>query len=111
MTRCSACLTAIWSRSDSQGHSGYAGALQIAQFGAESITSISKFALVHYCGFLCGPSAGEVEEHGDWKIESSLQLDAFTGSVEATAAVSLAKAVTRYMIHDAVDRVDEQERG
>jgi hypothetical protein len=52
-----------------------------------------------------------VEKHRDWKMENSLQLDAFTSSVEATTAVSLAKAVTRYMIHDAVDRVDEQERG
>jgi hypothetical protein len=32
-------LTAICSRSDSQGHSGYAGALQMAQFGAASISA------------------------------------------------------------------------
>jgi hypothetical protein len=34
----SACLTAICSLSDSHEHSGYAGALHIAQFGAGSIT-------------------------------------------------------------------------
>lgn len=38
-TRCSACLTAMCRRSASQGHSGSAGALQMAQFGAKSISA------------------------------------------------------------------------
>ena len=54
MARCSACLTAICSRSDSQGHSGLAGALQMAQLGAASISSSSERRQEHYCELLCG---------------------------------------------------------
>lgn len=43
MARCSACLTAICSRSDSQEHSGYGGALQMAQFGDASISRVKAW--------------------------------------------------------------------
>lgn len=68
MARCSACLTAICSRSDSQGHSGYAGALQMAQFGAASISACSHESV----------AAGIITEHvspwlgggGGWRCAS-----------------------------------------
>lgn len=62
MARCSACFTAICRRSDSQGHSGKAGALQMAQFGAASISARSQSVAA---GIITEHPVGENDVCGD----------------------------------------------